>query len=399
MTMRGASETDWRGWGRILLAVVAAGWGVGCDRPSPPPPPPEIREVVVEVPVEPSPPEPRYDLHEAARRGALDDLKLHHAAGVDLEATAPRRGYTPLHEAAAAGRVTAVAWLLEQGVSVEPQAPDGLTPLLLAEAGGHTAVVYLLRAFGAATIEEEEDEFEELAEPEEEPPVDELPPGWAEMDFRTWTSAAGQRVEAAFIEMRRDIVTLGARDGRVSHVPLNQFSREDQIRIQELAGADRPTVRRAESAGGTTGLNRVTPGFGRECERVLLSAISQSRQEILMAIYTFTRAEIEQALIRAARRGVSVQVKYDAKQIDTSRMGEVIDNLESNGVTTIPVTLSGRFASMHHKFAVIDRTQVFTGSFNFTVMAVTENYENCVLIESAPLARDFRREFDRIRDR
>lgn len=368
-----------------------------CDQAPPPPPPPPPREVIVEVPVEPPPPVPDYGLHEAARRGQLTDLKLHLADGADLNARAERRGYTPLHEAAAVGQVTVVAWLLEQGVEVAPEDGQGLMPLDLATAGNHEAVVQLLIAFGA-TPATEEDEFEELAEPEE-PVTEDLPEGWEDKEFRAWTSAAGQQVEAAFIEMRRDIVTLGARDGGLSHVPLNQFSREDQVRIQELSGADRPTVRRAEPAGQVTGLNRVTAGFGGECERVLLAAVNHARQEILVAIYTITRAEIERAFIRAAQRGVRVHVKFDGKQIDTGRMGEVIDNLNAGGVVTEPITMRGRFASMHHKFAVIDRNKVFTGSFNFTVTAVNESYENCVLIESAPLAREFRREFDDIRNR
>ncbi|GEM_PF-797523 len=377
-------------------ALILCGLLVACDQAPPPaPPPPPPQEIIVEVPVEPPPPEPEYDVHAAARRGRLADLKLHLAAGADFEVPGARRGNTPLHEAALAGRVTVVAWLLEQGVDVGPENEQGLTPVELAIAGQHEAVVQLLKAFGAEPVE---DEFEEVKEPEAAV-VDELPAGWKDKEFRTWTSVTGQQVEAAFIEMRRNIVTLGARDGLVSRVPLDQFSRDDRARIRELSGADQPTVREAEPVEQVAGVHRATAGFGGECERVLITAINHARQDILVAIYTFTRTEIERALVRAAQRGVRVHVKYDAGQIDTGRMGEIIDNLDAGGVITEPITMRGRFASMHHKFAVIDRRHVFTGSFNFTVTAVNESYENCVLIESATLARDFQREFERIRDR
>jgi len=49
---------------------------------------------------------------------------------------------------------------------------------------------------------------------------------------------------------------------------------------------------------------------------------------------------------------------------------------------------------MHQKFAVIDRSVVLTGSYNWTASADKFNHENLLLFsDAAPLADDYRKEF------
>ena len=228
-------------------------------------------------------------------------------------------------------------------------------------------------------------------EVDEPSPERRLPEGWEDLEFRRWTSASGQTVEATFLGMRRDRVRLGAPDGGTTTIHISQLQRDDQIHARTLAAAQR-----SAGARGRAGETRVAAGFGDQCERILLRAIRGADREVLVAIYTLTRDLVEEELSRAAQRGVTVKVKYDEKQLDVSRMRELVNRLEENGVTTIPISMSGRFASMHHKFAVIDEYSVFTGSNNFTVMAATQNYENCVMIEDLAVARDFKQEFNRV---
>lgn len=391
-------------WSRVLWAcipLVALLW-VACEPPrAPEPPPPPPPEPAVEIP------QPTRSPHDAARHGDVEQLELHARLGLDIDLR-DAFGATLLHEAASAGQEDIVEWLLERGADVQARDESGFGPVELASFMDHQAVVDILIAHGAELelfdpfVEEEwiDDavDIDELVE--DVVPEIELPEGWADLEFRTWTSAGGQTVEAAFIELQQDLVTLGTPDGRVSRVPITHLSREDQIRARELSGArvaapTRPGARTVADTGPT----RVTAGFSSDCERMLIRAIQQAREEVLVAIYTLTRPQIEQALSRAAQRGVNVQVKYDAKQLPISRMQELIDRMEARGVIMTPIEMSGRYASMHHKFAIVDGVSVFTGSFNFTVMAVTQNYENCVLIESAAVAREFSREFGRIRGR
>ena len=72
----------------------------------------------------------------------------------------------------------------------------------------------------------------------------------------------------------------------------------------------------------------------------------------------------------------------------------------SNGSETLsnPETPSGEspLKDLHHKFAVIDRKTVITGSFNWSPSAAHTNDETLLIIESHQLAQHFIREMDRL---
>jgi phosphatidylserine/phosphatidylglycerophosphate/cardiolipin synthase-like enzyme len=55
---------------------------------------------------------------------------------------------------------------------------------------------------------------------------------------------------------------------------------------------------------------------------------------------------------------------------------------------------------MHQKFAIIDRSVVLAGSYNWTYAAENSNDENLLLFrEAAPLAEEYRRAFVRLWER
>ena len=53
---------------------------------------------------------------------------------------------------------------------------------------------------------------------------------------------------------------------------------------------------------------------------------------------------------------------------------------------------------LHHKFAVIDKKTVITGSFNWSPSAAHANDETLLVIHSPQLAKHFTREMDRLWD-
>ena len=67
----------------------------------------------------------------------------------------------------------------------------------------------------------------------------------------------------------------------------------------------------------------------------------------------------------------------------------------SNGTTIDTVLRPGNRVPIkyHHKFAVIDAAVVGTGSFNWTKLAETDNYENLVILGSKGIAKQFRDQF------
>lgn len=51
---------------------------------------------------------------------------------------------------------------------------------------------------------------------------------------------------------------------------------------------------------------------------------------------------------------------------------------------------------MHHKFAVVDRRILITGSLNWTTQAIQNNRENVLVVEDTEYVKPFLDEFERI---
>ena len=68
-----------------------------------------------------------------------------------------------------------------------------------------------------------------------------------------------------------------------------------------------------------------------------------------------------------------------------------------HGAECTAIHMKNDMASMHHKFTVIDRRVVITGSYNYTTSASRSNYENLVLLESPAAAEQFAAEFEKIK--
>lgn len=51
---------------------------------------------------------------------------------------------------------------------------------------------------------------------------------------------------------------------------------------------------------------------------------------------------------------------------------------------------------MHHKFAIVDKKLLITGSLNWTMEAIHSNQENVVIMEDTEYVQPFLDEFERI---
>ncbi|HWP60146.1 MAG TPA: phospholipase D family protein [Candidatus Acidoferrales bacterium] len=138
------------------------------------------------------------------------------------------------------------------------------------------------------------------------------------------------------------------------------------------------------------------------CADRILRAISSARREVLVAVYAFTNDELAQALVQAHRRGVNVQVVLD-REFDQENGNSKGNFLEKQGIKLRrvsglkPPTGDKGSGLMHQKFAVLDRSIVITGSYNWTAAAEKFNHENLLLFhDAAPLAEDYRSEFFRL---
>ena len=127
--------------------------------------------------------------------------------------------------------------------------------------------------------------------------------------------------------------------------------------------------------------------FNKDCEKAIIEEIDSAKKSIHVAIYSFTRFNIGNALARASKKGVKVQVLWDKSQLNVSEYGPKV--LEIIKKAKVEVLLIEKKEKMHHKFMVIDKEKVITGSFNYTTSATNYNDENLVIFKNAKAAEKF----------
>ncbi len=182
---------------------------------------------------------------------------------------------------------------------------------------------------------------------------------------------------------------------------------------------------------------------GDNLEEQLIKQINAANEEVLMAIQELTLPQMANALIRAKHRGVRVQVVLEnnyskpwseqhpsdlsahsrrrqqrlQRLADSNRdgrltaeerlAGDAIALLKRAGIPMIDDSEDGSRGSglMHHKFVVVDRSLVITGSANFTSSGMhgdagasrsRGNINHLLSIRSSELAGLFRAEFEQM---
>jgi phosphatidylserine/phosphatidylglycerophosphate/cardiolipin synthase-like enzyme len=119
----------------------------------------------------------------------------------------------------------------------------------------------------------------------------------------------------------------------------------------------------------------------------LVASIDSARLTVDVAAYSLTLNSIRDALIRAHDRGVRVRMVMESDNMDSS----TTQKLKGAG---IPILGDRREGLMHNKFMVIDNSEVWTGSMNFTVSGTYTDNNNLIRIRSVNMAEDYTKEFN-----
>lgn len=118
----------------------------------------------------------------------------------------------------------------------------------------------------------------------------------------------------------------------------------------------------------------------------LVEAINAARLSVDVAAYSITLNSIRNALINAHRRGVNVRIVMEADNMDTSDVQRLLE-------VGVPIVADTQQGLMHDKFMVIDRSEVWTGSMNFTDSGAYEDNNNIIRIRSTKIAENYSTEF------
>jgi hypothetical protein len=123
----------------------------------------------------------------------------------------------------------------------------------------------------------------------------------------------------------------------------------------------------------------------------IVQEINQTQRTIDIAIYSFTRDEIADALMAAKDRGVRVRILADSSQANGT--GSDIARLEAAGFQ-LKRTNGGSGGILHHKYAIFDGRLLVTGSYNWSTNAEENNDENALFIRDRSVIEAFKKNFD-----
>ncbi len=133
--------------------------------------------------------------------------------------------------------------------------------------------------------------------------------------------------------------------------------------------------------------------FGPEdgCANQLTVLIRRAQKSIRFMAFSFTHAEVGEAVIDRAKAGVIVQGVFETRGSETES-----SQLRRMKRQKLDVWQDGNPYTLHHKVFIIDDNIVAFGSFNFTDNADQSNDENMLIIQNPNLANEFLAEFNRV---
>ena len=130
-------------------------------------------------------------------------------------------------------------------------------------------------------------------------------------------------------------------------------------------------------------------------ETGLVDMIGKAKKYVHGAFYEVSAPAVVEALCAARKRGVEVNLVTEADTL--KKRGKVMRRFEEAG---IEVVTDSRRGLMHNKFAVIDGTFLWNGSYNATLNDGRKNNNNALAIRSPELADIYNDEFmEMFRDR
>jgi phosphatidylserine/phosphatidylglycerophosphate/cardiolipin synthase-like enzyme len=119
----------------------------------------------------------------------------------------------------------------------------------------------------------------------------------------------------------------------------------------------------------------------------LAAAIDKARLTVDVAIYSLSLDSVRDALIRAHKRGVQVRMVMESDNLDRTDPQILLDE-------GIPILGDRREGLMHDKFVVIDNSEVWLGSMNFTDSGAYTDDNNLMRIRSVEIAENYTKEFE-----
>ena len=119
----------------------------------------------------------------------------------------------------------------------------------------------------------------------------------------------------------------------------------------------------------------------------IVDAIDAARLSVDVAAYSLSLNSVRNALIRAHDRGATVRVVMESSNMDRSDPQRLIE-------AGIPMVGDNRDGLMHDKFIIVDKSEVWMGSMNFTDGGAYEDNNHLLRIRSTKMVENYLKEFE-----
>jgi cardiolipin hydrolase len=130
---------------------------------------------------------------------------------------------------------------------------------------------------------------------------------------------------------------------------------------------------------------------GETCRKAIIDQINKALANIDICVFTISDDLITNAIISAHNRGISIRILTDNDK--TFDRGSDIAQLARTGII---IKMDNTPDHMHHKFMIVDKLRIVTGSYNWTISAARVNHENIVLTNDEDIVSAFLQEFNRL---
>ena len=128
---------------------------------------------------------------------------------------------------------------------------------------------------------------------------------------------------------------------------------------------------------------------------VIEQLLQQAPTSVDAAVHRITNPRLGRALGQAQNRGLRVRLLLDRNKFEKTAAPREL--LAENSVSFRAIYgRKEKGSKLHHKFAVLDRHVLLTGSYNWTIESEEQNCDHMLIIRYPKLVLDYQQEFDRL---
>ena len=130
-----------------------------------------------------------------------------------------------------------------------------------------------------------------------------------------------------------------------------------------------------------------------DCPGRIRSFLATAKNTVDICVFTITDDRLTSAVLDAHARGVRIRIITDNDK--AADLGSDADRFLEAGVE---LRVDRTPYHMHHKFAIVDRSLLLNGSYNWTRGAAESNEENFIITDEKKLVSKFSAAFEKLWD-